>query len=603
LDKKFLSLRRRAYPIGTEGEIKEELEQRQVDEFLAQAPKEGLPKLEQSFIPWNLQCRPVIKGEPNRLKYLPMILEVAKDVHPFIMLLWARQFGKTTHFASVLGHGASTNNNYDQTYINFELEALKTFSDNKFRKDVFQNYPLSEYIQGISKWGSMTKVSLKTGSTVDMITSLHNWGHAQGKSNQKIVIDEGQDHDWTGWHNLRETQADTMGDTLIGGIGGYLDTQYHRIWKSTNQMEWKYEHGEEYKGYPNMSWRRELERNCFDEKGIVYDQAMLDALQGKWKPQVPRNFSRHGYHLTQLQNPRIPLLEVDAIELYHVPPEFSIEAKLKDPDYTQSEFRRYVLAEFVAGDEKPITEETMYKLIDKTIGFTPSNRVDHDLGDVFVGADWGGGPKNVVWVMQCLDNDLPIFKLLFAAKLAGQTSDEKYQTVRNVIEAYGAKQAVVDALGDTHPVEQLQKYFGQRCIRNFYISRPARPVMFTKAEKRKLNKHNLYEIDKTYSLDVIVDLIKIHSPIGPRLILPGRNFSEIEWIIKQFVNEQVEFFLTPGRQQQRRYYTPDPKLNPDDALHACNYARIAWFISRTKGGHFGGAIENVPEDDTTLDFL
>ncbi|MCH7647694.1 MAG: hypothetical protein IIA83_03715 [Thaumarchaeota archaeon] len=205
--------------------------------------------------------------------------------------------------------------------------------------------------------------------------------------------------------------------------------------------------------------------------------------------------------------------------------------------------------------------------------------------------------------MQCLDNELPIFKLLFAAKLSGQTSDEKYQTVRNVIEAYGVKQAVIDALGDPHPVEQLQKYFGQRCIKNFYISRPARPLMITKAEKRKLSKHNLYEIDKTYSLDVIVDLIKIHSPIGPRLILPGKDFHEIEWIIKQFVNEQVEFFVTPGRQQQRRYYTPDPKLNPDDALHAFNYARIAWMIGRQEGGHFGGAIDQVDTDNNDLDFL
>ena len=601
--RKIENRKAKAKPNQIAKEKLEALRQKLVNQQIAQAPEKGLPEIPKDRIEWELYCRSIIKGEPNRIKYLPMIMEVAQDAHPFIFLFWARQWGKTTLFGSTLAFNASTHESFDQTYINFELESLKTFSDNKFRKDIFRYYPLSEYMLGFSSFGSMTKVQLKTGSTVDMITSLHNWSHAQGKTNKVIVIDEGQDHDWKGWFNLRETQADTMGDTLIGGIGGYLDTQYHRIWKTTNQMEWKYEHGEEYKGYPNMSWRRELERNCFDEKGIVYDQAMVDALQGKWKPQVPRNFSRHGYHLSQLQNPRIPLLEVDAIELYHVPPEFSIEAKLKDPDYTQSEFRRYVLAEFVAGDEKPITEETMYKLIDKTIGFTPSNRVDHELGEVFLGADWGGGPKNVLWVMQCLDNEIPIFKLLFAAKLSGQTSDEKYQTVRNVIEAYEVKQAVIDALGDPHPVEQLQLYFGQRCIKNFYISRPARPLPVTEAERRKHSRHNLYEIDKTYSLDVLVDLIKIHSPIGPRLILPGRNFREIEWIIKQFVNEQVEFFVTPGRQQQRRYYTPDPKLNPDDALHAFNYARIAWFIHRNKGGHFGGAIENVPEDDATLDFL
>jgi len=331
---------------------------KQVDE-LANSLNVSLPQLEKDFIAWQIQCRPVIKGEPNRIKYLPMMSSIAEDLHPFIVLLLARQWGKTTHFASVLAHGASTNNNFDQTYINFEQEALKTFSDNKFRKDVFSTFPLSEYIQGPSRWVSMNKVALKTGSTVDMITSLRGWAHAQGKSNKRIVVDEGQDHDWTGWHNLRETQADTMGDTLIGGVGGYEDTQYDRLWKSTNQMEYMFDHGEEYKGYSNMSWRRELERNCFDEDGLVYDSAMIDALAGDWKAQKQRNFTRHGYHLSQLQNPRIPLTINDAIELYHVPPEFSIEAKLKDPDYTQDEFRRYVLAENITGETKPITERMM----------------------------------------------------------------------------------------------------------------------------------------------------------------------------------------------------------------------------------------------------
>ena len=450
----------------------------------------------------------------------------------------------------------------------------------------------------------MTKVALKTGSTVDMITSLHNWSHAQGKSNKRIVVDEAQDHDWTGWHNLRETQADTMGDTLIGGVGGYEDTHYDRLWKSTNQMEWIFDHGEEYKGYPNMSWRRELERNCFDENGLVYDQAMIDALAGEWEAQSPKNFSRHGYHLTQLQNPKIPLTIQDAIELYHVPPEFSIEAKLKDPDFTQSEYRRYVLCENVKGEQKPITEEMMFALLDKNSSFTPSTDVDHELGGVYVGADWGGGPKTVVWVWQCLSDSIPLFKLLFAAKLEGQTSNEQYHTVRNIIEAYGAKQAVVDAGGGTHQVEQLQRYFGPRCVRNFYIRRPARPLPITKAERKKHRKHNMFEIDKTYSLDAIVDLIKIAGPTGPRMILPAKIYSEVEWIIHQFVHEQVEIVtLSGGGQPYRRYFTPDQKLEPDDALHACNYARIAWMIGRAKGGHFGGAIDQVDTDNNDLDFI
>ncbi|MCH7560716.1 MAG: hypothetical protein IIC67_05010, partial [Thaumarchaeota archaeon] len=320
--------------------------------------------------------------------------------------------------------------------------------------------------------------------------------------------------------------------------------------------------------------------------------------------QAPRNYGRHGYHLSQLQNPRIPLTRVDAIELYHVPEHFSIQAKMEDPDYTEDEFQRYVMANFTVGEMKPITEKMMYALLDKNLGFTPSTDVRHEDGDVFGSADWGGGPRTVVWVWQCIDENTPVFKLLFAAKLAGQTSDQQFETVRNVFDAYQTKQNIVDAGGGTHQVEQLQKYFGSKCLRNFYLTRPGRPLSNTRSERKRLRRANMFEIDKTYALDAIVDLIKIPGANKqPRIILPGKNFKEIEWIITQFVNEEMEYVDVPGKRPFRRYFTPDGKLKPDDALHACNFARLAWLVGRINAGHYGGPIDNIPEDDNDLDLL
>ena len=564
--------------------------------------EDDLPDIERNFIAWNYQCRPFIKGEPNRLKHLPMMLSISKDLHPFIMLLLARQWGKTTHFASVLAHGASTNNNYDQTYINFEQESLKTFSDNKFRKDVFAEHPLSEYIQGFSKFGSMTKVTLKTNSTIDMITALHNWQHAQGKSNKRIVIDEANDIDWTGWYNLRETQADTMGDTLIGGIGGYQDTLYHKLWKTTNQMEYKFDHGEPYKGYDNMSWRRELEKNCFNDNGIVYDDAMDDALAGQWEPQAPKNFSRHGYHLDQLQNPRIPLTIEDAINLYKVPIEFSIEHKLKDPDYTQSEYRRNVLAEFIQGELKPITEPMMIALFDKNLGLTRADDVDKQkYGRVYVGIDWGGGGKTIVWIWQCLDNAGPIFRLLHVERIESSDVEEQYQFCKNLIDAYEADKIVVDAGGGTYQVQQLQQRYGPRCVRLNYLARPEKPQPIRK-ELIKLRKENRYTIDRTFSIDRIIDLIKRPYIEGDfksnRIILPGKEFDNIKWVVRQFTAVEGEKAQHKGTGQQYiRYIHKDTE--PDDALQACNYAYIAWDIGKSEGTHIGGAIEG--ESSTSHD--
>jgi len=562
-----------------------------------------LPDIPTDRIEWEYACRPKIKGVPNRLKYLPMLLEAVLDKHPWKQYLWGRQWGKTTQFASELAYGASTNHDYDQTYVNFELEAVKTFSDNKFRKDVFSVYPLSEYIEGVSKYGSMSKVTLKTNSTIDMITALHKWIHAQGKSNQKMIVDEGNDIEWEGFQNARETQADTMGDFMVGGIGGYVDTQYERLWKTTNQMTWKFRHGEDYKGYENMSWRRELERRCFDEHGLVYDDNLSDVMDGKWVPQAPKNFSRHGYWLPQIYNPRIPLTEADAIELYKVSPEFSIEWKLKDPDYTNSEFRRNVMAEFVEGDVKPITTKMMLALFDKTVGLTKAADVDHAAGRVYIGIDWGGGGKTIVWIWQCLDDKAPIFKLLWAERMETSDVEEQKNFCINLIDAYEASQIVVDAGGGTRQVQALQTRYGTRCIRNSYHARPEKPLP-TREEAKKQRKELRYVIDRTFSIDRVIDLISHPYVQGDfksnRVILPGKNQEDLKWAVKQFVALESETAkLKSTGQTYIRYIHKDSE--PDDALQACNYAYIAWDLGRSKGGEIiGGGLGEEADFDNAF---
>lgn len=528
-----------------------------------------------------------------------MIKIAVLDPHPFKMWLWARQWGKTTAIASDLAYGATTKPHFDQTYFNFKMDALRTFSENKFRQDVFGHEPLSKYVSGISKLGSMNRVAIKkTKSIIDLLLPGDNWQNSQGKSNKKMVIDEGNDISWVGFNNARQTQADTMGDTLIAGVGGFLGTLYNKMWKTTNQMEYKFRRGENFMGYPNMSWRGDLE---FNDEGLVEDEYLLDVLDGEYVAQEPKNFMRHGYHLSQLDNPRIPITIESAIVDYKVNPEWSIEWQIKkDPYYDPIEFARNNLAQFVQGDEKPFTEEIMLRLVDKNLAFVPSDKVDHSLGDTYGSADWGGGPKTVVWVTQCINNEGPIFRLLFAAKLTGQTSDEQYKTVRNVFEAYGTKQNVVDSGGGTHQVEQLMRYFGPRCLRNVYVTRPERPKPDIQ-EMIKYRKENKYEIDKTYSLDAIKNLVNIpfenNGQTSPRLILPGADYSKIEWIIDQFCNEEVELVtIGSARRPYRRYYTPDQKLQPDDALHACNFNRIAWMISQgMETGHMIGGVDDEDE--------
>jgi len=192
-----------------------------------------LPPLPKDRLEWEYYCRPKIKGLPNRLKYLPMLQGIVKDNHPFIMGIIARQWFKTTMIGSDLAFDATTHYDFDQVYLNFKEPNLKTFSENKFRQDVFGTWPLSKYIKSSTgRLGSMERVVTNTRSIIDMMLPGPLWQNLQGKSPMKMKVDEAQDHDWDGFQNARDAQSDTFGDVDIWGVGGFTDTEYDNIWKN-----------------------------------------------------------------------------------------------------------------------------------------------------------------------------------------------------------------------------------------------------------------------------------------------------------------------------------------------------------------------------------
>lgn len=539
--------------------------------------EEELPPLPKDRLEWEYYCRPKIKGFPNRLRYLPMLKAIVQDKHPFRMGVIARQWFKTTMIGSDMAYDATTHYDYDQVYVNFKEPNLKTFSENKFRQDAFGTWPLSKYIKSASgRLGSMERVVIKTRSIIDMMLPGPLWQNLQGKSPMKLKVDEGQDHDWEGFQNARDSQSDTFGDVDIWGVGGFVDTEYYNIWKTTDQKEWVFRRSENYMKYPDMSWRGDLE---FNSDGLIYGDYMIDVLDGEWVPQVPKNYSRHGYHLSQLQNPRIPLTMESAISDYKTSPEFSIEWKeKKDPNFNSILFRRNILGEFVEGELKPITTKDMLALFDKTVSLTKAADVDHDAGPVFIGTDIGGVGKTIVWIWQCLDQKAPIFKLLWAEKIETGDTDEQIEIVSNLIDAYEADHIGIDAGGGSSRTQAVQKRYGSRSTRVTYQVRPEKP-MPTREELQKQQSELRYVIDRTFSIDRIIDLIKHPFKDGDfitnRIILPGADYEKLKWIIKQFVALEGEMAnLKSTGQQYIKYVHQDSQ--PDDALQACNYAYIAY---------------------------
>jgi len=570
------------------------------DKFLAKQTEEE-QKLQQITLPnvpinrleWSLKVRPTIDGIPNIVQFMPMLQRLHEDNWSWIMIKFARQMTKSAYLSTRMGHLMTTKPNQKTTFCTFEDEALRVFSQDKFRTLWSESEIARLYVDGATV-GSLSSLRTKNNSSANLVTAVNNFRHVEGKSVNDLIFDEGQNLELEEWVTAAESQSFTNGKFAIAGIGGWKETEYEKWWKSTDQRNWVYN---------DELWRDKLEYN---QDGLIWDSYMEDILGGYWKALVQENQSRHGYYTNQYQAPWIPLKKVDC-EKYRLPESKSIQWKREN--YTANDFSRHVLAEEIAGEVKPILTEDMDKLFDPSVKLTLGKDVDYDLGPVIVGIDWGGGGKTIVWIWQCTNDKAPIFKLLWAEKVETNDTKEQTEICFNLIDAYNADFVGIDAGGAPDRVQAIQKRYGNRTIKVSYHPRPERPLP-TKSELKLQRKEMRYVIDRTYSIDRIIDLVKYthitDDSSQRRIVLPGANKDQLKWITSQFVALEGELTNLKSTGQKYIRYTHKDS-NPDDALQACNYAYIGWDIYRGQGhGHYGGPItvtgNDRPDDTASFDY-
>lgn len=517
-----------------------------------------------SYLDWVIQVRPTIEGRKNIINYLPMYRHLYMDEWVKIMIIFARQMGKSTYLASRAGWKMTTKPNFRGTFVTHEDEALSVFSNEKFRQALWQESPIAKNFIDSKLANAVGFLETKINSSMRLVTHAHNFRHIEGKSVDLLEFDEGNHLNWTKWNVAKESQSFTMGEWIIAGIGGYLNTDYHDQWESTDQRRWKYK---------DRYWRDKLEFRKSGVNRLVWGDYMLDLCDGLFEITKPENNSFHGYKLNQMDAPWVPLTKSDAIEKYGVPEDYSIE--WKQDQYSSEELETHVFANFIQGDLKPLTDSMMFKLFDRTKAFQYPEDVDYSKGKLYMGVDWGGGNKTIPWIIQELDKKQPLFQLIWAEKIETNDVEEQYKIVKDLIDAYKPAQTIVDAGGGTHQVQELQKRYATGVIRNTYLTRPERP-MPSRDEDRKLRRENRYEIDRTYSMDRIINLVT-----RPRLILPAADPDALDWIVEQFTNIEAELVKHKGTGQQYRRYFHQP-ARADDAFHAMNYAYMAWDLAGSR---------------------
>jgi len=276
--------------------------------------------------------------------------------------------------------------------------------------------------------------------------------------------------------------------------------------------------------------------------------------------------------------------EITDIHSYHLPQTIVPWITPKDIEKKRSKmtirrFETEVMGWWHKGAKKPILESDIHALLDRNSSLISGSQVDKSKGEIFMGVDWGGGEKafTVPWIWQCLNDKIPIFKVLYTSKIEETSIEKQTQMISQLIEDYDVDQIVMDAGGGPYQVQKIEEKYSEKAIKCSYMVRPAQPL-----NDSKLISDNLYVIDRTFVIDTIIDLIKrpyIKDQFTiPKILIPAKNMQRIEWLIDHFTCIESETISLRSGQDYTRYFHDSER--PDDALHACIYAYVAWLVNK-----------------------
>ena len=302
-----------------------------------------------TLVPDNLidfikEFRPMLGKKPLNFDKDPFWVEPLLDPHPHITFVNARQTYKTTNASTLIAWIALRYPGSEVTYVADDDLHRSAFSEQRLRQETFLANPKLERYLPHGK-ANVGRIKLLNGSVIYLVTDENKYHAVEGKSNEVLILDEAQAQDVGFLPVAFYSLSKTHGRFYAFGIGGEAGSPYYKLWKRTDQREWKYD---------DKDWRDKLQFDAFGEITNDIDK-LQKILAGKWVAQNPTNVDYRGYHFPQSMFPHIPLTIVDAVTKYHVQPELSIEYQKKH--YPHSMYMSHCCAEFYKAERRPISPE------------------------------------------------------------------------------------------------------------------------------------------------------------------------------------------------------------------------------------------------------
>lgn len=509
-----------------------------------------------------------LKGKPFRLDpYYPMHRAIYDGDYKSLVLMTCRQIGKSTTWATFSVSESIAIPHFSTLFLAPSQEQTLKFSTERVGRLIHYSPYVQKYFVAEKSSDRVLLRSFSNGSSINFSYVSDDPDRVRGISADRTAFDEVQDM-------LIDVVAPVVNEVLresdyryqsYSGTPKSMENGLQGLWEESTQTEWVM------KCVGCNSWNAIRSEKSFGKHGPVCLKCdhLLDPRTGQWVDFVAK--AKHkGFHISRAIMPRnVPACWRPGTEDYDKAVAAWDEIWYAKNHYPITTFRNEVVGVSDSQGRRIITRADLKEMC---TGPRMMQKPDHNtnmktVGRVVAGIDWSGGgteekSKTVLTIWGLLPGGK--YRLLWFKMYPGMAPIDEAKEIMDTLAMYGGLLSYVagDAGEGNVYIDMLRKRFGhQRIVKLRYVESDYYVQWNQKAQA--------YMVNRTRAIDSL--MMAMHRrdfefPADP----DGKLMKE------PFDNILAEHEETTGQEGGvRKKVWRHSKNQPDDFLHAMNFARVA----------------------------
>jgi hypothetical protein len=384
----------------------------------------------------------------------------------------------------------------------------------------------------------VTRMPFANGSNVFMQAAYHSADAVRGISADVLLVDEFQDISAGDLPVLKETLSHAAaGRTIICGTPKLIDNHLEAMFNQSTGNEWKIV-------CEGCGQDVILDERAIGPTGIMCPQCQrpLDKLAGQWVPRNPGATWGDGYWINALM----------------VPWKHNFDEILENQrTYDFARFRNEVLGLPVSLGDHVVTKEQLEACCtDTPMAKTIADVPEEFRNNIVAGVDWGGGGTARTAVVIGFTRPEGVFEICHFARVHAKEDPESIKKrVTEICHRFQVRWIAADGLGNGSVYNRL-------LLDGIQYQAELYALLYTSTDAEPYQDGVLWKlpISRTGSIGYLVSCIKKQKLRFPQLADCGTFLDE-------FACEVAEY---DDRNRCVKY--THPATQPDDSLHAANYA-------------------------------